>query len=128
MNTGTKIRTVAAVLTYIVLWVKSMWGIDMTEVLTPEVITTIAILVVTGITMAASTYFNNDYTAEAAEGTNRARFLKFLRKAKETGLELYGENFFDVVAETTAMMRDKEHSDSADKTNKKTEKGEEEDE
>lgn len=128
MNTETKIRTVAAVLTYIVLWVKSMWGLDLSELFTPEVITSIATLVVVGGVWFASHFYNNDYTAEAAEGTNRARFLKFLRKTKAFGLELYGENFFDATADNTAMMREKENGASADKTNEETEEGEEEDE
>lgn len=111
MNFGTKARTVAAVLTYIVLWVKGMWGVDLSNLFTPEVISTVAVLLVTGASWLVSHFFNNDFTEEAAEGTGFTRLLKFMKKAQKAGLEISGENFFDTVSEIRDSL---EMNDSTD--------------
>lgn len=90
MNKETKIRTVASVLAFALVCVKSLWGVDLSEIFTPEVLTTLATLIVAGVTWAISHYKNNDYTKEACEGTGLTRYLKAQKKG-----EIVGENFFD---------------------------------
>lgn len=94
MNKETKIRTVASVLAFALVCVKSLWGVDLSEIFTPEVITTLATLIVAGVTWAISHYKNNDFTKEACEGTGYTRLLKEQNKGKNPG-----ENFFDEVKE-----------------------------
>lgn len=94
MNKETKIRTVGAIIVFALLCVKSLWGVDLSEIFTPEVITTLATLIVTGVTWAISHYKNNDFTKEACEGTGMTRLLKEMAKNKTEG-----ENFFDEAEE-----------------------------
>lgn len=92
MNKGTKIRTAlriavslntaafavtAAVGALEINWLNAAWAI---------------FLIITDFAVSAlTTYYNNDYTAEACEGTGYARLLKASKG------EVIGENFFDEV-------------------------------
>lgn len=127
MNTGTKIRTVAAVLTYLVLWIKSMWGVDLSNLFTPEVISSVATLTVTGGAWFASHFFNNDYTAEAAEGTGLTRLRKFMKKAQKAGRDINGENFFDTVSEIRDNLEKKEPTETTSSDEEETAEEAEED-
>ena len=94
MNKETKIRTVVAVLVFALLCVKNLWGVDLSEIFTTEVLTTLATLIVTGVTWAISHWKNNDFTKEACEGTGYTRLLKEQKKGN-----VVGENFFDEAEE-----------------------------
>lgn len=98
MNIGTIARTITAAIVAINACLV-MFGITIFEDVTDETIYAGVSAVVTIVAWGVSHYKNNDYTKEAAEATGLMRLKKQLNKAKLNGIEVNGENFFDVVEE-----------------------------
>lgn len=75
MNKGTKIRTALAIVTSVntALLATDVTGFDSK---TLNTIYTVLSIVCNFIIVALTTYYNNDYTKEAAEGTGYTRALK----------------------------------------------------
>lgn len=75
MNTGTKIRTILAIVTSIntALLATDVTGFNNK---TLNTIYTVVSIVCNFIIVALTTYYNNDYTPQAAEGTGYTRALK----------------------------------------------------
>ena len=97
MNTGTKVRTALRIATSLdtaafavsaaigalnIGWLTFAWGIFV-------IITDFAV-------SALTTYYNQDYTEEASEGTGYTRLLK-----EQKNGEVIGENFFDEAEEVS---------------------------
>lgn len=108
MNQGTKIRTILAVLTTIntVLAVTDVtqFGND-----TFTLIYKIASVIVNAIIVGINTYYNNDYTEEAAIGTGITRQLK-----AEKSVDYVGDYFFDSedeIAEEEILEEDIDEED-----------------
>lgn len=91
MNGETKVRTVVAILAYLLVWVKTMWGVDLSELFTPEVLESIAVLLIAGVSWATSHYKNNDFSEEGCEGTGLTRMLKAQKD------DIDGEDFSEVL-------------------------------
>lgn len=89
MNTGTKIRTILAIVA-ILNTVIAMFDIIAFASPIYKIISAIFMAVVLFI----SHYFNNDYSIEHAEATGYARLRRASKKANYVG-----ENFFDEVEE-----------------------------
>lgn len=91
MNTGTKIRTILAIIA-IVNTIVAIF--DVVTFVNPMI--NIAYKIISALFMAVvlfiSHYFNNDYSIEHAEATGYARLRKATKKASYVG-----ENFFDEV-------------------------------
>lgn len=113
MNNGTKIRTVLGILTTIntVLAVTDVaqFGNE-TVTLWYKIISVIVNALIVGI----NTYFNNDYTEEAAIGTGITRQLKAEKQADYVGEYFYQdsyendiENFEEELAENCIEPNDK---------------------
>ena len=87
MNSGTKIRTALAVA--IALYV-ALIKTDLTTFgnATVDLIYQIAMKVVTFVVIFIVTYYNQDYTEEACQGTGLTRYLKALKKAGYIGDEI----------------------------------------
>ena len=95
MNTGTILRTILAIATSLntALMATDLTGFSNATV---DLIYKIASIVLNFIIVALVTYYNNDYTKEAAEHTGMMR----LEKEQRAGI-INGENFFDVPDEET---------------------------
>lgn len=101
MNNGTKIRTILAVLTTLntVLAVTDVaqFGND-----TVTFIYKILSVVVNALVVGINTYYNNDYTPEAAIGTGVTRQLKLEKQQEYVGDYFYSsddEEEYDVFEE-----------------------------
>lgn len=90
MNTGTKIRTILAVATCLNT---AMLATDFAQFNNPTVdmIYRIVSVVLNFIIVACVTWFNNDYTPEASEGTGYTRMLK----TGEDGLGVVLDDFIE---------------------------------
>jgi len=82
MNTGTKIRTVLAIATCLNT---ALMATDITQFgnETIDLIYRIVSVILNFIIVACVTWFNNDYTVEACEGTGLTRQLKEEAKGNE---------------------------------------------
>ena len=89
MNKGTKLRTALAIA--IALYTALLktdvveFGSD-----TVNLIYQICMKVVTFVVIFLITYYNNDYTAEGAEGTGYTRHLKALKEGEIIGVNVDG--------------------------------------
>ena len=90
MNFGTKIRTVLAVATCLNT---ALMATDVAQFHNPtlDLIYRIISVVLNFIIVACVTWFNNDYTPEAAEGTGLTRMLK----AGEDGLDIVVDEYIE---------------------------------
>ena len=91
MNKGTKIRTVLAVLTTIntILAVTDVAQFGNEKLtLAYQIISVIVNAIVIGI----NTWYNNDYTPEACEGTGLTRLLKQMDNEEYNGEDFSGED------------------------------------
>ena len=88
MNKETKIRTIVAAIVAL-NEVLMVFGVTQFEGVTENTIYTVVSTIAMVVAWAVSHYKNNDYTAEACEGTGLTRLLKAQKK------EVAGENFFD---------------------------------
>ena len=90
MNNGTRIRTLLAIATSLNT---ALMATDLTGFSNPTVdlIYKIASVVLNFIIVACVTYYNNDYTVEAAIATGLMR----LKKAEKSATETIGEDFFN---------------------------------
>ena len=84
MNVGTKLRTILVIATCINT---ALMATDITEFNNPtlDAIYKVASIVLNFIIVGISTYFNNDFTEEAARTTGMMRLLKAQRKGIITG-------------------------------------------
>jgi SPP1 family holin len=98
MNIGTIARTITAAIVAINACLV-MFGITIFEDMTEESIYAGVSAAATVVMWAVSHYKNNDYTKEAAEATGLMRLKKQANKVKYAGVEVNGENFFDMVEE-----------------------------
>lgn len=91
MNTGTKLRTVLAVATSLNT---ALIATDLTGFNNPtlDTIYKVVSIILNFVIVALATYYNNDYTEEAAVGTGMTRQLK-----AEAGEDYEGDYFFDDV-------------------------------
>lgn len=82
MNTGTKIRTLLAVVTSLNA---ALMAVDVTEFNNPTVdlIYRVLSIVLNFIVVASVTYYNNDYTEEATVATGEMRLKKAYYSGKE---------------------------------------------
>lgn len=90
MNFGTKVRTVLAVATCLNT---ALLATDVAQFHneTVNLIYRIASVVLNFIVVACVTWYNNDYTEEASEGTGYTRMLK----AGEDGLDIVLDDFIE---------------------------------
>ena len=90
MNLGTKIRTVLAVATCLNT---ALMATDIAQFhnATLDLIYRIVSVVLNFIIVACVTWFNNDYTPEACEGTGLTRMLK----AEEDGLDIVVDEYIE---------------------------------
>lgn len=90
MNSGTKLRTLLAIATSLNT---ALMATDVTGFNNPTVDTVykIASIVLNFIIVAIVTYFNNDYTEEAAISTGYMRWLKQINNGKGLGDGLQDE-------------------------------------
>lgn len=94
MTKQTKIQTVAAFIAALIALLR-IFGITVFDNVTEDMIAAIATGIVMIVTWAyASHWKNNDFTAEAAEGTGLTRLLK-----KQAEDNYVGENFLDEAEE-----------------------------
>ena len=93
MNKETKIRTIVAAVVAL-NEVLMVFGVTQFEGVTENTIYTVVSTVAMIVAWVVSHYKNNDYTAEACEGTGYTRLLKAQKKA-----EVNGENFFNEAEE-----------------------------
>lgn len=89
MNRGTKIRTTLAIVTSVntALLATDVTGFNSK---TLNTIYTVLSIVCNFVIVALTTYYNNDYTKEAAEGTGYTRALKANRKDPEQAIGTEG--------------------------------------
>lgn len=90
MNSGTKIRTVLVVATCLNT---ALMATDFAQFhnATVDMAYRIISVVLNFIIVACATWFNNDYTPEACEGTGLTRALK----ADEDGLDMVVEDYIE---------------------------------
>ena len=90
MNFGTKIRTILAVATCLNT---ALMATDVTQFHNPTVdlIYRIASVVLNFVVVACVTWYNNDYTSEAALGTGYTRALK----SGEDGLDIVIDEYLE---------------------------------
>ena len=90
MNTGTKIRTILAIATCLNT---ALMATDVAQFnnATIDLLYRIVSVVLNFIIVACVTWFNNDYTPEACEGTGLTRMLK----ANEDGLDILLNDYIE---------------------------------
>lgn len=90
MNFGTKVRTILAVATCLNT---ALMATDFAQFnnATVDMVYRIVSVILNFIIVACVTWFNNDYTEEAAEGTGLTRALK----AGEDGLDILLEEYIE---------------------------------
>ena len=98
MNIGTKIRTILVIVTSLntALLATDLTGFNIAAL---DMAYKIASVVLNFIIVACATYYNNDYTEEACQGTGYARWLKAVRKGETFGDGLQDEPEIDEDAE-----------------------------
>lgn len=94
MNTGTKIRTVLAIATCL------NTGLLATDVAqfgneTVDTIYRIVSVILNFVIVACVTWFNNDFTEQASEGTGYTRMLKAVEKGEEIGVNVDGLDYLE---------------------------------
>lgn len=100
MNKGTKIRTVLVIATCLNT---ALMATDVAQFhnATLDLAYRIASVVLNFIIVACATYYNNDYTVEACEGTGLTRQLK-----AEKQEDYIGEVFSETMKEETSHEQD----------------------
>lgn len=90
MNFGTKIRTILAVATCLNT---ALMATDVAQFHNPKLDLAYKIIsvILNFVIVACVTWFNNDYTPEAAEGTGLTRMLK----ASEDGLDIVVDEYIE---------------------------------
>ena len=90
MNFGTKIRTLLAVATCLNT---ALMATDITQFHNPKLDLAYRVIsvVLNFIIVACVTWFNNDYTPEACEGTGLTRMLK----SEEDGLDIVVDEYIE---------------------------------
>lgn len=90
MNIGTKIRTILAVATCLNT---ALMATDVAQFHneTVNLIYRVLSVVLNFVVVACVTWYNNDYTPEACEGTGYTRMLK----AGETGIDIDGLDYLE---------------------------------
>ena len=90
MNTGTILRTILVAATCINT---ALMATDVTEFNSPalDFIYKVASVILNFIIVGIATYFNQDYSEEACEGTGRTRWLKAVKKGQTLGDGLQDE-------------------------------------
>ena len=90
MNFGTKIRTILAVATCLNT---ALMATDVAQFHNPKLDLAYKIIsvILNFVIVACVTWFNNDYTPEAAEGTGLTRMLK----ASEDGLDIVVDDYIE---------------------------------
>lgn len=99
MNTGTKIRSILALLTTVNI-ILIVFGVISFESPTVNIIYKIVSVILLIVSFTLSHYFNNDFSEEAAENTGYTRLCKKSKK------EIIGENFFDEAEEIEGGEQD----------------------
>jgi hypothetical protein len=94
MNTGTKLRTVLVVATCLNT---ALMATDVAQFHneTVNLIYRIASVILNFIIVACATYYNNDYTSEASEGTGYTRHLKAVAKGEDIGVNVDGLEYLE---------------------------------
>ena len=89
MNTGTKIRTVLAIATCLNT---ALMATDVAQFhnATVDLIYRILSVALNFVVVACVTWYNNDYTPQACEGTGLTRQLKAEAKGDEIGVNIDG--------------------------------------
>ena len=105
MNTGTIIRTILVIATCLNT---ALLATDFAQFHNPTVdfIYKVASVVLNFVIVACATWFNNDYTPEAAIGTGITRQLK-----AEQDPDYVGEHFFDESTDAEEEGEDDEQQD-----------------
>ena len=90
MNFGTKIRTILAVATCLNT---ALMATDVAQFHNPKLDLAYKVIsvILNFVIVACVTWFNNDYTPEAAEGTGLTRMLK----AGEDGLDIVVDDYIE---------------------------------
>ena len=94
MNTGTIIRTILVVATCLNT---AMLSTDFAQFHNPTVdlVYRIVSVILNFVIVACATWFNNDYTAEASEGTGLTRHLKALNNGEEDGMDVVLDDYLE---------------------------------
>lgn len=94
MNFGTKIRTILVVATCLNT---ALMATDVAQFgnETLNLVYRVASVVLNFIIVACATYYNNDYTEAAAEGTGYTRQLKAEAKGEEIGVDVDGLDYLE---------------------------------
>lgn len=110
MNNGTKIRTILAILTTLntVLAVTDLTQFGNETV---SLIYKIASVIVNALVVGINTYYNNDYTEEAALGTGYTRQLKAEKKANYLGEYFYEDPVEEEIADLDMSEDEEENFD-----------------
>lgn len=94
MNFGTKLRTVLAVATCLNT---ALMATDIAQFhnATLDLVYRIASVILNFVIVACVTWYNNDYTPEASEGTGLTRMLKEEAKGEEIGVNVDGLDYLE---------------------------------
>ena len=98
MNTGTKIRTILAVATCLNT---ALMATDVAQFGNEKINLAYRILsvILNFVIVACVTWYNNDYTEEACQGTGYTRQLKAEEAGEEIGVNVDGLEYIDEVGE-----------------------------
>lgn len=94
MNFGTKVRTILAVATCLNT---ALMATDVAQFHneTVNLIYRILSVILNFIVVACVTWYNNDYTPQAAEGTGLTRQLKAEAKGEKIGVDIEGLDYLE---------------------------------
>lgn len=94
MNNGTLIRTILAIAT---CFNTALMATDVAQFHNPTVnlIYRILSVIANFVIVFCATYFNNDYTEQAAEGTGYTRQLKAEAKGENIGVDVEGLEYLE---------------------------------
>jgi len=94
MNNGTLIRTALVIAT---CFNTALMATDITQFHNPtiDLIYRILSVIANFVIVFCATYYNNDYTEQAAEGTGYTRQLKAEAKGEEVGVNVDGLDYLE---------------------------------
>lgn len=90
MNKGTRIRAIIALIALINQALVTIGTVDFGNEVSNQIYKWVSLIFLVGA-MVTSHWYNNDYTAEACEGTGLTRALK----ADEDGLDIVVEDYIE---------------------------------
>ena len=94
MNNGTRIRTILVIATCLNT---ALMATDFAQFhnATVDMAYRIISVILNFIIVACATWFNNDFTAEACEGTGYTRMQKYINKGGDIGISVDGLDYLE---------------------------------